>query len=63
MVLQGHVTNENHYISTIRVPMATKLKRIITYMNGLLHINSHDPFALQGHEENLNHQWVGWFLP
>ena len=29
MVLQGHVTNENHYISTTRVPMATKLTKVV----------------------------------
>ena len=28
--LQGHVTNENRNISTARVPMATKLGRMVT---------------------------------
>ena len=41
MVLQGHVTNENHYISTTRVPMATKLRRTVTYFDGLLRLKSH----------------------
>ena len=36
MVLQGHVTNENYYISNIRMPMATKLGRMVTYIDGLL---------------------------
>ena len=42
MVLKGHVTEENHYISTTRVPMATKLDKMITYFDGLLPIKSHD---------------------
>ena len=29
MVLQGHVKNENHYISIIRVPMGTKVGRMM----------------------------------
>ena len=43
MVLQGHVTNENHYISSTRVPMATKLSRMIIYLDGFLSIKSFDP--------------------
>ena len=42
LVLQGNVTNENHYISTTRVTIATKLGRMITYFDGLLPITSHD---------------------
>ena len=30
VVLQGHVTNESHYISITRVLMATKLSRMIS---------------------------------
>ena len=30
VVLQGHVTKKNHYISPTRVPMATKLDSMIT---------------------------------
>ena len=26
------MTNENHYISNIRVPIATKLHRMVTYL-------------------------------
>ena len=43
MVLQGHVKNKNHYISITRVPMATKLGRMMTSLDGLLPIMSHDP--------------------
>ena len=32
MILQGHMTNENHYISTATVPMATKPVNVITYL-------------------------------
>ena len=42
VVLQDHLTKENHYISTIRVPMATKLGRLITHRDGLLPMESKD---------------------
>ena len=40
VVLQCHVTNKNHYISSTRVPMATKLDRMVTYFERLLTIKS-----------------------
>ena len=43
VVLQSHVTNKNHYISTTRVPMATKLGRTVTYFERLLTIKSFYP--------------------
>ena len=43
MVLQVHVTSKSHYTSTTRVLMATKLGSMITYLDGLLSIKSHDP--------------------
>ena len=42
VVLQGYVTNENHYIFPTRVSMATKRGRMITYLDGLLPIKSLD---------------------
>ena len=36
--------NWQHYVSTIRVPMATKLCRMVMYLDELLLIKSHDPF-------------------
>ena len=42
VVSQGHVTNKSHYISTNTVPMANKLDRMVTYLDGLLPIKSHD---------------------
>ena len=42
MVLQGHVTNENHYIFTTRVPTATKLGGMVTYLDRLLRLKPHD---------------------
>ena len=30
VVLQGYVTNKNHYISNTRVPMVTKFGRMVT---------------------------------
>ena len=44
VVLQDHLTNENFYICTTRVSMATKLGRMITYLDGLLATEAHDPF-------------------
>ena len=37
MVLPSHVTNENNYISTTRVPMATKLGRMVAHLDGCSH--------------------------
>ena len=39
VVLLYHVTNKNHYISSTRVPMATKLDRMETYFERLLTIS------------------------
>ena len=41
VVLQDHVTKQNHYISTIRVPMATKLGRMVTHLDELAPTKSH----------------------
>ena len=43
VVLRDHVTNWNDYISTIRVPMPTKLGKIVTYLDGLLSMKLHGP--------------------
>ena len=40
VVLQSHVTNKNHYISSTRVPMPTKLDRMVTYFVRILTIKS-----------------------
>ena len=39
VVLQDQVTNQNHYISTISISMATKLGRIVTYIYFFLPLN------------------------
>ena len=44
VVLQSHATNRNHYIFTTRVPLATKLDRIVAHLDGLLPIKFHYPF-------------------
>ena len=43
MILQGHVTNENYYISTIRLTMATKLGRMVTYLDRVSTLKVTDP--------------------
>ena len=50
VVLWGHVTNWNHYISTTRVSIAAKLGRMITYFDGLLPIKSFDPLITWPYE-------------
>ena len=42
VVLQSHVTNENHYFSTTKVAMTTKLGMMVPYLDGLLPIKFHD---------------------
>ena len=41
VIFRNHVTNWIHYISTIRVPVATKFDMIVTYYDGFLPIKSH----------------------
>ena len=36
------MTNKNHYISASRVCMTTKLSKMVTYLDGLLRLKSHD---------------------
>ena len=43
-LMQGHVTNENHYISTARFSMATKLGKMVTYFDWVLPMKLHDDF-------------------
>ena len=43
MVLQEHVANLTHYISNTRFSMTTKLDMIVTHLEDLQPINSHDP--------------------
>ena len=42
VVLRYHVTNSNHYNSTTRESMATKVVRMVAYLDGLLSIKSRD---------------------
>ena len=44
VVLQCHVTKENHYISTVRMPMArmARLDRMATHFEEFLPIKSRD---------------------
>ena len=43
VVLQGQVANRSPHISITRLSMATKLGRMIAFLDGLLPIMSHDP--------------------
>ena len=43
---QNRVANLKHYISTVRVPIATKLGRMITYLDGFLPEKSHNPLIM-----------------
>ena len=42
VVFKGDVTNENHYISSTRLPMATKIGQMVTYLDKILPIKSHE---------------------
>ena len=42
VVLQNHLINENQHVSTNRVPMATKLDKMVTYLNEFLPIKSYE---------------------
>ena len=42
VVLQGHVTNKKYYISTTRMPVATKPARMMIYIDRLLLIKPHN---------------------
>ena len=42
VVLQGHVTNKSHRISIAKVPVVNELGRLMTFIDGILPIVSHD---------------------
>ena len=44
MVFRDHVKAKSYYIFTTRVPIAIKLGKMVTYLEGLLPIKSHGPF-------------------
>ena len=46
MILQDHVTSQNHYISTITMPMTMKLGKMLTYLEELLTIESHNALIM-----------------
>ena len=48
MVMQHHMTNQI-YISSTK-PMATKLERIVTYLEGRLPMNSHEALTMWSYE-------------
>ena len=43
MVLQGHMTNKNSFISTTRAVPVTKFDRMMSYLDGFLPIKSNHP--------------------
>ena len=45
IVLQSHVTNENYYMSTTRVPVATKRDRMVAHIDRLLPVKLHDSLS------------------
>ena len=52
-IFRNHVANENHFLSTTRVPVATKLGRMVTHLDGLLTIKSHDPLIIYLHQHSV----------
>ena len=49
-VLQGHVTNRNHYILSATVPLFIKLAKMVTFLEGFLTIKRFD--HVQDHVTN-----------
>ena len=43
-LFRDHVTNQNYNISANIAPIATRLVRMVTYLEGLIVIKSHDPY-------------------
>ena len=57
VVLQGHITNKIHYISTLRRPIDRTLGKVLHYLEILLPLKSHYPlitWVMQGHVEIWN---------
>ena len=46
MILRDHVTSQNHYISTITMPMTMKLGKMLTYLEELLTIKLHNTLIM-----------------
>ena len=73
VVLQDHVENWNHYIFTTTVLVTTKLDRLLTYLEGFLSMESHDPLItwscdklkvyLYYHNNYGNQTWQGGDIP
>ena len=45
------MTDKEFYVSNDRVAKATKFCRMVTYLHGLLHINSHDRLTLRSFDK------------
>ena len=60
LVLEDHLTNESHCISITTVPMTTKLGRMVTYIERLQPIKSHDleSDGLTRFRDNLNNLYL-----
>ena len=50
VVLWNHVINENHYILTVTVSMATKIVKKVIYLDKLQPKKSHDPLITWSYE-------------
>ena len=59
MVLRDHVTNQTHFMPTTKVPIATKLGRMVTYFDGLLLPIKYDPLIAWSCEITHPGQGVG----
>ena len=50
VVLQNYVTNCDHYISTTIVLIATKVGRLVRYLEGILPLMYHDSWVMRPYE-------------
>ena len=55
----GHVINQKHFISTTRIPMATKPGRVITYYEELPSIKPNEPLIMCSSDFDFSLQLVG----
>ena len=46
LVLQDHVINQTHYISTNPIPISTKIGRVVPYCERLQTLKQHEPFIM-----------------
>ena len=63
VVLGDHVRNWNHYISTTTMPMTTRVGRVVTYLEWLLPVMSHDHMITWSNKITWQTKIIIYLLP